>query len=131
MSECFDPWLSDLPFRPPSEMRIEKVKTKMRALWNGAISFGLVTIPVSLYPEELIDASKFKQPVEKTAGKAEMQMAKSMFSGLKPTSENLPLPWQEATMAKAPVESMRRLLRGIWGSAQFWLSVLPESTGRI
>jgi DNA end-binding protein Ku len=40
------------------------------------------------FPEELIDASEFKEPVEKPVGKAEMQMAKqliqSMTAGWKP-----------------------------------------------
>src|ERR1700677_5213239 len=32
----------------------------MRALWTGAISFGLVTIPVSLYPATKREELKFR-----------------------------------------------------------------------
>jgi len=32
----------------------------MRALWKGAISFGLVTIPVSLYPATAREELKFR-----------------------------------------------------------------------
>ena len=32
----------------------------MRALWKGAISFGLVTIPVSLYPATKREELKFR-----------------------------------------------------------------------
>jgi DNA end-binding protein Ku len=34
------------------------------------------------FPEELVDASKFKQPVDKAAGKAEMQMAKHLIQSM-------------------------------------------------
>jgi DNA end-binding protein Ku len=37
------------------------------------------------FPEELLDASKFKAPVEKAVGKAEMQMAKQLIESM--TSE--------------------------------------------
>ena len=37
------------------------------------------------FPEELIDASEFKEPVEKPAGKAEMEMAKQLIQSM--TSE--------------------------------------------
>jgi DNA end-binding protein Ku len=37
------------------------------------------------FPKELLDASEFKEPVEKTAGKAEMQMAKQLIESM--TSE--------------------------------------------
>lgn len=37
------------------------------------------------FPQELLDASEFKQPVEKAAGKAEMQMAKQLIQSM--TSE--------------------------------------------
>jgi len=37
------------------------------------------------FPEELLDASEFKEPVEKTVGKAEMQMAKQLIESM--TSE--------------------------------------------
>jgi DNA end-binding protein Ku len=34
------------------------------------------------FPEELLDASEFKEPVEKTVGKAEMQMAKQLIESM-------------------------------------------------
>jgi DNA end-binding protein Ku len=37
------------------------------------------------FPEELLDASEFKEPVEKTVGKSEMQMAKQLIESM--TSE--------------------------------------------
>ncbi len=37
------------------------------------------------FPEELLDVSEFKQPVEKAVGKAEMQMAKQLIQSM--TSE--------------------------------------------
>jgi DNA end-binding protein Ku len=37
------------------------------------------------FPEELLDASEFKEPVEKPVGKAEMQMAKQLIQSM--TSE--------------------------------------------
>jgi DNA end-binding protein Ku len=37
------------------------------------------------FPEELLDASEFKEPVEKVVGKAEMQMAKQLIESM--TSE--------------------------------------------
>jgi DNA end-binding protein Ku len=37
------------------------------------------------FPEELLDASEFKEPVEKAVGKAEMQMAKQLIESM--TSE--------------------------------------------
>ena len=33
----------------------------MRALWNGSISFGLVNIPVSLFPATKREEIKFRQ----------------------------------------------------------------------
>ena len=34
------------------------------------------------FPEELLDSSEFKEPVEKTVGKAEMQMAKQLIQSM-------------------------------------------------
>ena len=34
------------------------------------------------FPEELLDASEFKEPVEKPLGKAEMQMAKQLIQSM-------------------------------------------------
>ena len=33
----------------------------MRSMWNGSISFGLVTIPVALYPGTSREELSFKQ----------------------------------------------------------------------
>jgi DNA end-binding protein Ku len=37
------------------------------------------------FPEELLDSSEFKEPVEKTVGKAEMQMAKQLIQSMTST----------------------------------------------
>ena len=39
----------------------ERRLVRMRALWNGAITFGLVTIPVSLFPATRREELKFRQ----------------------------------------------------------------------
>ena len=40
-----------------------------RAMWKGAISFGLVTIPVSVYPATEEKSVKFNQLHEKDQGR--------------------------------------------------------------
>jgi len=51
----------------------------MRALWKGAISFGLVTIPVSLYPATELEVLKFRllrkseRSIEQTQAKPKLE----------------------------------------------------------
>ena len=98
-----------LPFYKPYYLEVEKGGDKAYALLrdalvdSGKIAIALVVIlarqhlaavepqknglilELMHFPEELLDASQFKAPVEKAAGKAEMQMAKHLVQSM--TSE--------------------------------------------
>ena len=72
----------------------------MRALWKGAITFGLVTIPVSLFPATRREELKFRllrstdlSPVnyKRVAGKRETGMV---------TRPNVMAPFQRARIKK-------------------------------
>jgi non-homologous end joining protein Ku len=47
----------------------------MRTLWKGAISFGSVTIPVSLYPATCREEPKFRmqESIQQSQGKAKAE----------------------------------------------------------
>jgi DNA end-binding protein Ku len=60
---------ANIPRKPPDKKRniapewrrnCERLKTIMRAIWKGSISFGLVNIPIALYPATRTEDLKFR-----------------------------------------------------------------------